>query len=114
MTSSPSDRFELVCKHVGYVGPGTGDAVSEHIIEKIILSDELAAEANESQALRSLRCLKGNAIEVVKDVGPSIVSARVWRTGDRNAAMSLLSLEKAEGYPTREKCEAIIQLLSKE
>ena len=55
-----------------------------------------------------------NKIEVVWDVKGSKAVSDLARMGMTAQAVSLLSAEQAEGYPTREKCDAIIDFLSAE
>ena len=48
------------------------------------------------------------------DVKGSKAVSDLARMGMTAQAVSLLSAEQAEGYPTREKCDAIIDFLSAE
>ena len=85
--------------------------ISETEIKSIVLSDELARKAKQSKIKEYL---KGNTIEVVQEVKPSNVVAELMRMGQNLRAANQLSMEQAAGYPSREKCEAIIAWLCEE
>lgn len=85
--------------------------IDEHEVNSIVLSDKLAAKAKKSGIKEHLN---GNRIVIVQDVKPSKAVAELMRYGRSTLAVNQLSIEKAQGYPSREKCEAIIAWLCEE
>lgn len=85
--------------------------ISESEVESIVLSDELAEKAKQS-AIKEY--LFGNTIRVVEHVKPSSYYTQLMKSGQNLAAISQLKMEKASGYPTKEKCQKIINWLCEE
>lgn len=82
--------------------------ISENEVHEIVLSTELAEKAKKSEIKEYLH---GNTIMVVEKIKPSAYCAQLMKSGQSLAAASQLKLEQSEGYPTREKCQAIINWL---
>ena len=82
--------------------------ISENEVHEIILSADLAEKAKKSEIKEYLH---GNTIRIVEKIKPSAYCAHLMKSGQRLAAASQLKLEESEGYPTREKCQAIIDWL---
>ena len=85
--------------------------IEENEVRSIVLSDKLAAKAKKSGIKEYLN---GNRIVIVQDVKPSKAVAELMRYGHSTLAANHLSMEKAQGYPSREKCEAIVAWLCEE
>lgn len=85
--------------------------ISETELKSIVLSDELARKAKQSEIKEYL---KGNTIEIVQEVKPSNIVAELMSMGQNLRAANQLSMEQAAGYPSRKKCEKIIAWLCEE
>lgn len=85
--------------------------IDENEVESIVLSAELAEKAKMS-AIKEY--LSGNKIRIVEDVKPSNYYTLLMKSGQTLAAVSQLNLEKSAGYPTKEKCQIIIDWLCEE
>ena len=102
-----SDRYELIFRK-----PLNLNVCDETPIKTIRLSDQLVKKAQGTPVEKYIR--NYNKIEVVWDVKGSKAVSDLARMGMTAQAVSLLSAEQAEGYPTLEKCNAIIDFLCAE
>lgn len=96
-------KYKLVYKTINQNGQ-----VMEDVIKKITLSDKLTEQALNSNIKNYV---SGNSIIVVEDINGSAEVAALMRTGQRTAAVNLLEVEQAKGYPSKEKCEEILNWL---
>lgn len=101
--STTSSRCELIYTDINQYG-----VTAQYQIKKIVFSDSLLKIAERS-AIKEY--LNGRTIQIVKDVKLSNYFASLMKAGRNAEAMSQMCLEQNEGYPTREKCEAIINFL---
>ena len=107
-TDHRSDKFELIYKHVQGNEIQFATDISEYAIEEIVLSDELAKKAKNSKIKEYL--INGNTIEVVKSVDTTL-STKLYAAGHNLNAISVYNWEKLAGYPTKVKCEKILNWL---
>ena len=105
VTETNSDRYELI-----YKKPWAGQYI-ETKIETITLSDELAQKAKGKPIEKYLNYY---TLYVVKEIKPSETYTLLMKMGKTYEALSLLDLEKVQGYPTKEECTAIIDFLCDE
>jgi hypothetical protein len=100
-----TDKYELVLKKV--VAKINGKKVIQsNVIKTIYLNNELLEEAKNSE----IECyIQGRKIVVVEEV--EIPSKLKYLSGAQ--AANLLKAYESEGYPTKEKCELILEWLCK-
>ena len=102
--STNVDRYKLIYKTIG-----ANQSVTEHEVQDIVLSDTLAEKACNSGIKQYMK--GNNRIEIVEVVRGSTYVAALMESGQTAAAVSQLSIEKAAGYPSKEKCEDILAWL---
>ena len=100
-----TDKYELVLRDVRTKINGK-KVIQSHVIKTIYLNNELLEEAKNSD----IECyIKGRNIVVVEEV--EIPSNLKYLSGTQ--AANMLKAYESEGYPTKEKCEAIWEWLCK-
>ncbi len=100
------NQFKIARRDLLYLTRNENAAnILEHRIEKIHLANDLMEEAKKSPIKDYL---KGNDIIVVEQIKPSDGYIALMQAGMTNQAASLASAEASLGYPTPEKCNAII------
>lgn len=97
-----SGKYDLCYANYGHNEP-------QVVVKEIVLSTQLAEKARNSPISQYL---KGNSIIVVNEVEPSAINGMMMYMGKTTSALTLMEQEKSEGYPTKEKCEAILKWLS--
>ena len=100
-----TDKYELLLKDVKTKINGK-KVIQSHVIKTIYLNNELLEEAKNSE----IECyIKGRNIVVVEEV--ELPSNLKYLSGTQ--AANMLKAYESEGYPTKEKCEAILEWLCK-
>lgn len=102
-----SERCELVFQR----SVGLNFDLETTPIEEIYLSRKLVEKAKGTPVEKYIA---GSSICVMWKVKCSSAVGNLMRMGRTSEALTQLSIEEAAGYPTREKCDAIIDFLSAE
>lgn len=102
-----SEKYEIIYKNWFYNADHKVE-IKDVKIKKIVLSDQLAEKARNSPIKQYL---EGNSIIIIHDVPTSEGTLMMARMGKTSEAVTLKELEDLEGYPTKEKCEAIVNWL---
>lgn len=102
-----SERCELVFQR----SVGLNFDLETTPIKRIYLSKQLAEKAKGTPVEKYVR---GGSIDIIGEIQYSSTVGVLMRMGRTSEALTQSSIEDAERYPTREKCDAIIDFLSAE